>query len=227
LPSFSSKMSGPPGAAAVTASTTGGSVSYSTLISSSASSADCRGPASSGRMALLLALLAQVTRSGALAALVDPLDAFDPESAASCGVALERLLWLRGEGTTMGVVGRQAQDKIERLLDRALKALNLVLQSGAFDLAILDLAEVPAAALRHLPFTTWFRLQRVIEGGRTVCLLLGPSPIAHSAEGVSLRLEPGRPHRWTPQLFLGLDIQARVVRSRDPEDGRVRIFARR
>jgi hypothetical protein len=185
------------------------------------------GPRSSGRTAVMCAALAAATRSDALAALVDPLDAFDPASAASCGVALERLLWLRGEGTTMGVVGRQEQDKIDRLLDRALKALNLVLQSGAFDLAILDLAEVPAAALRRLPFTTWFRLQRAIEGGRTACLLLGPAPIARSAEGVSLQLAPGRQHRWTPQLFLGLDIEVKVVRSRDPEDGRVRTFARR
>jgi hypothetical protein len=184
------------------------------------------GPRSSGRTTIMSAALAAATRRGELAALVDPLDAFDPESAAACGVALERLLWLRGEGTTMGAVGRQEQDKLERLLDRALKALNLVLQAGGFDLVVLDLAEVPAAALRRLPFTTWFRLQRVIEGSRTVCLLLGPAPITRSAEGVSVQLASVPQPRWEGRLFAGLNIQARVVRSRDPGDGRVTVRAR-
>jgi hypothetical protein len=141
-------------------------------------------------------------------------------------VALERLLWLRGEGSTMGTVGRQEQDKLERLLDRALKAVNLVLQAGGFDLVILDLADVPVPAIRRLPFTTWFRLQRVIEHGRTVCLLVGAAPIARSAEGISLQLAPPPRHRWSAQLFLGLDTSVQIVRSRDAEDGQVGVFAR-
>jgi hypothetical protein len=190
------------------------------------------GPRSSGRTTLMCAALAAATCRGELAALVDPLDTFDPESASACGIALERLLWLRGEGTTMGAVGQQEQDKLERLLDRALKALNLVLQAGGFGLAILDLAEVPAAAIRRLPFTTWFRLQRVIEGSRTVCLLLGPAPIARSAEGVSIQLGSTGPkscadgHIWNQQLFLGLNIQARIMRARSADDGRVALRAR-
>ncbi len=183
------------------------------------------GPRSSGRTTLMCAALAAATRRGELAALVDPLDTFDPASAASCGVELQRLLWLRGEGTTMGTVGRQEQDKLERVLDRALKALNLVLQAGGFDLAILDFAEVPAAALRRLPFTTWFRLQRVIEGSRTVCLLVAPAPITRSAEGVSIQLASARDHHWNQQLFLGFDIRARIVRARQPEDGLVALRA--
>ncbi len=184
------------------------------------------GPRSSGRTTLMTAALAAATRRVELTALVDPLDTFDPESAVACGVELERLLWLRGEGTTMGAVGGREQDKLERMLDRGLKALNLVLQAGGFDLVVLDLAEVPAPAIRRLPFTTWFRLQRVIEGSRTVCLLLGPAPIARSAEGVSLQLaRPRAGESWGERLFLGLHIEARIVRSRDPEDGRVGMFA--
>jgi recombination protein RecA len=184
------------------------------------------GSRSSGRTTVMCAALAAATRRGEVTALVDPLDTFDPESAASCGVELERLLWLRGEGTTMGAVGRQEQDKLERLLDRALKAVNLVLQAGGFDLVVLDLAEVPAAAIRRLPFTTWFRLQRVVEGSRTVCLLLGPAPITRSAEGVSIQLTTGCQRTWNQQLFLGLNIQARIVRARNSEDRRLTVFAR-
>ncbi len=187
------------------------------------------GPRSSGRATLMCAALAAATGRGELTALVDPLDTFDPESAAAIGVGLEHLLWLRGEGTTMGAwPQREAGKSLERLLERALKALNLVLQAGGFDLVVLDVAEVPSEAIRRLPFTTWFRLQRVIEGSRTVCLLLGPAPMARSAEGVSLHLAPahGERGRWTPRLFLGLDIHARIARARDPEEGPCRLSAR-
>lgn len=184
------------------------------------------GPRSSGRTTLMSAALAAATGRGELAALVDPLDAFDPESAAACGVGLDRVLWLRGDGTTMGTLSPRGKDRSEHLLDRALKAVNLVLQAGGFDLVVLDLAEVPPEAIRRLPFTTWFRLQRVVEGSRTVCLLLGPAPIARSTGGVSIQLAPSRQGVWNARLLIGLDIQARIVRPRDSEDGRCRLAAR-
>jgi hypothetical protein len=184
------------------------------------------GPRSSGRTTLMCAALAAATGRGGLAALVDPLDAFDPESAGSCGVALERLLWIRGEGTTPGPLPIQAKGQSERMMDRAVKALNLVLQAGGFDLVVLDCAEIPIDAICRLPFTSWFRLQRVVEGSRTVCLLLGPAPIARSADGVSIQLAASRKGLWNPPLFRGLDIQARIVCARDPADGRCRVEAR-
>ncbi len=186
------------------------------------------GPRSSGRTTMMCASLAAVTSRGELAALVDPLDTFDPASAASCGVVLDRVLWLRGDGTTMGALAPREKEKgpSERLLDRALKAVNLVLQAGGFDLAVLDLSEIPPDAIRRLPFTTWPRLQRVIEGSRTVCLLLGPVPIARSVGGVSIQLAASRQGAWSPQMFLGLDIHARVVRARVADDGRCRLAAR-
>ncbi len=184
------------------------------------------GPRSSGRTTLMSAALAAATGRGELAALVDPLDAFDPESAASCGVALERLLWIRGEGMAAGPLPLQAKGQADRVMDRGVKALNLVLQAGGFDLVVLDCAEMPADAIRRLPFTTWFRLQRVVEGSRTVCLLLGPAPIARSAEGVSIQLAASRRGLWAPPLFRGLDIQARVACAREPDDGRCRVEAR-
>jgi hypothetical protein len=181
---------------------------------------------SSGRTTMMYAALAAATGRGELAALIDPLDTFDPASAASAGIALERVLWLRGEGTTMGMLPQREKGQSERLLDRAVKAVNLVLQAGGFDLAVLDLAEMPHDAIRRLPFTTWSRLQRVIEGSRTVCLLLGSAPIARSAGGASIQLASSRRGAWSSQMFLGLDIQARVVRARDGDDGCCRLAAR-
>jgi hypothetical protein len=53
------------------------------------------GPASSGRTTFLLAALAAATRRGEFCTLVDASDALDPHSAASAGVALNHLLWVR------------------------------------------------------------------------------------------------------------------------------------
>jgi recA bacterial DNA recombination protein len=53
------------------------------------------GPASSGRTTFLLAALAAATRRGEFCTVVDASDALDPYSAASAGVALDRLLWVR------------------------------------------------------------------------------------------------------------------------------------
>ncbi len=53
------------------------------------------GPESSGRTALALAFLAQVTAEGKVAAWVDVFDALDPQSAAASGIHLSRLLWVR------------------------------------------------------------------------------------------------------------------------------------
>src|SRR5688572_26889982 len=57
---------------------------------------EVHGPGSSGRTAVAIAIVAQTTRAGALAAWVDPTDRFDPTCAAEAGVDLPRVLWLRG-----------------------------------------------------------------------------------------------------------------------------------
>jgi hypothetical protein len=49
----------------------------------------------SGRTALALSFVAQVTRAEKVCAWVDVSDALSPESAAACGVDLARLLWVR------------------------------------------------------------------------------------------------------------------------------------
>ena len=48
------------------------------------------------------------------------------------------------------------------------------------------------AALRRIPYTTWLRVQRVIEGSDTTCVLIAPEPMARSAGGVTLNVQaPG------------------------------------
>src|SRR5262245_19908094 len=103
------------------------------------------GPCSSGRMTLLLQLMAAATRRGEIVALVDTCDRLDVASAAAAGVDLDRLLWVRGD---------EAGDRgLETAVDRALKALNLVIQAGGFSLVAIDLADVPPVRLKQIPFT--------------------------------------------------------------------------
>jgi recA bacterial DNA recombination protein len=143
------------------------------------------GARSSGRTSLLLQTLAASTTRGELVALVDALDMFDVESAAAAGIDLDRLLWIRGHVVTNpGLCG----DMNQRALEQAIRAFTLVLQAGNFGLVVLDVAEAPTQAIRRLPFTTWMRVQRMVEGSQTACLLVGSEPMARSSAGLTLRL---------------------------------------
>ena len=69
------------------------------------------GPSSSGRTSVLMALIAQCMRRNEICALVDASDAFDPQSAASAGVNLERLLWVRCGKSGHRVIGSSGEVK--------------------------------------------------------------------------------------------------------------------
>jgi recombination protein RecA len=183
------------------------------------------GPRSSGRTTLLLQLMAAATQRGEIVALVDTFDRLDVASVMAAGIDLSRLLWVRGQAISKT---EGATDLRERTIDRAIKALNLVLQAGGFGVVALDLADVPMVALRRLPFTTWLRLQRVVEGSDTACVLTTPEPLARSAGGLTLSLE-GRA-RWEgssdrSRRIGGADLSARVVSPRRRIDGKVMLNA--
>ena len=197
------------------------------------------GPRSSGRTSLLMAMLAAATRRDDRVALVDTFDTFDPESAAAAGLDLSKMLWIRGDGSTAAFPFMATrQNGTDRAIDRALKATNLILQAGGFGMVVLDLADAPALALRRIPFTTWKRLQRILDGQQTVGVVVGNTPMSRSAGGVSLVLQPvatsGRvPGQWTmtmpSHVFQGLDTELRALRVQrmSGEDGTpVRMTAR-
>jgi hypothetical protein len=141
------------------------------------------GGRSSGRTTVVGRALSAAAARGELVALIDPCDRFDPASAAAFGLDLTRLLWIRDTGDA----------------PRALKAMNLVLQAGGFGLVVLDLADVALPVVRAQPFTTWFRLARVIEGSQTVALLVAAEHVARGSGGATIDLERGAmPARVTP-----------------------------
>ena len=181
------------------------------------------GPRSSGRTSVLLQLIATATRRGELVALVDALDMFDVESAVAAGIDLERLLWIRGfvgcGGQMPSVRTGTCPPGADRALEQALRAFSLVLQAGNFGLVAFDVAEAPAHAIRRLPFTTWLRLQRMVEGRQTVCLLVGSEPVARSAAGLTVKCGLRNANcgiRFTDRWFDGLDLDATVHESRIP-----------
>src|SRR4030095_13241735 len=94
------------------------------------------GPRSSGRTTVLLQARAAPTRRVEIAALVDTCDCADPASMASAGVEFDRLLWIRGHDISRpqasGPRGPRPEALVERLVDRAVKAFDLVLQAGGF-----------------------------------------------------------------------------------------------
>jgi hypothetical protein len=216
------------------------------------------GSQSSGRTTLLLQLLGAVTRGGEIAALVDTCDRLDVASASAAGVDLNQLLWVRGESELTQMTSASLRSpraspaavagNAARIVDRALKALTLVLQAGGFAVVAIDLADVPPRVLKSLPFTTWLRLQRVVEGSDTACVLVTPEPLARSAGGLTVmctgqttwsratvgRAVPGAPVTeksvgralsGTPIHLTGFDTAIRVVSPRRRVDGTARVAA--
>ena len=86
-----------------------------------------------------------------------------------------------------------------------------------------------SSALNRLPFTTWMRVQRTIEGSETACLIVGPHPIARSAGGLTLSL--GGASRWAgdasnaDRRIAGLDVTVRVVSPRRRVEGEAAVAA--
>jgi len=190
------------------------------------------GARSSGRTSIVLRMMAAATARGELVALVDALDMFDVNSAAAAGVDLDRLLWIRGHVVANPGLCR---DMNQRAMEQAVRALTLVLQAGNIGLVVFDVGEAPAEALRRLPFTTWLRLQKMVEGRQTMCVIVGNEPMARSSAGLTVITQAGgraptftrglpaeapyggrgaKAGKFSDRLFEGFDLTARVVRAR-------------
>src|SRR2546429_9990351 len=123
-----------------------------------------------GRPSLFTACLRDVPRRGAIAALVDTDQTFDPASATRAGVDLRCLLWVRCGGRR----------------DLALRAADLLVRCPGFALIGLDLGEAPP----RLPLTLAFRLKFAVE--RTEAALLIVSRRRVTGSGASLVVETER-----------------------------------
>jgi hypothetical protein len=134
------------------------------------------GRRSSGRTSLLLTWLAAVTGAGALAALVDADDAFDPVSAQHAGVALPRLLWVRAGGRR----------------DVALRAADLLVRCPGFALVALDLGD----SAPRLDLAQAFRLRLAVRRAGTTLVILAGRRLAGAGATLALRTTRRRVE-WT------------------------------
>jgi hypothetical protein len=161
------------------------------------------GRRSTGRTSMAYACLAGGTGRLECCAYVDARGSFDPRVAASAGIDLERLVWVRcgGDAAT------------------ALKAADLLLHAGGFGVVCLDLGGVPARVLNRIPTSYWFRFRRAIQNTSTVLLVMGDDPNARSCASMGVRFEAARP-RWTgvwpARLFRGLGARATTERPGPP-----------
>lgn len=183
------------------------------------------GPKSSGRTSLLLATLAAATARGEVVSVVDSLDRFDPAMAASAGVDVMRMLWVRGPsvGLSPNFRDRPLHDALVR---RALRAADLIIRAGGFGIVALDLADLPATLLQRVPSSSWLRIAHANEGRDTVCILVADAPLARSPRGVSVRLTATP--RWhggsvQSRRLDGLDIDVSVTSARHIDSAKVAV----
>ena len=131
------------------------------------------GPPCSGRTSLLVSALASRTADAESCALVDGRDSFDPCAAQTAGVRLKNLLWVRCKN-----------------IDQAMRATDLLLQSGGFGMVAVDLSDLPPKTVRYVPLNAWFRFRRAVEDTPTILLVLGQESNAKTCASLVLRTEP-------------------------------------
>ena len=146
------------------------------------------GPQSSGRTSLTVAFVAKRTEGSQVCAWVDAGDAFDPESAAACGVSLKQLLWVRCRRER-----EVTKTKPWTRLDQALRATDLLLQAGGFAAIVLDLGDMEAEHAMRIPLATWFRFRQAADRTRCSLVVLGKTAYAQSGAEAVLESMPFRP----------------------------------
>ena len=75
-------------------------------------------------------------------------------------------------------------------LDQALRAADLLLQGGGFNVLIFDLGSIAPEHVLRIPAATWFRFRAVAEASGTAFLLLSQAPCARSSAGLVLHFKP-------------------------------------
>src|SRR5215467_5572029 len=165
------------------------------------------GHACSGRTSVFTACLRDVTARGALAAFVDTDHVFDPVGAGRAGVELSRVLWVR--------CGHR--------LDRALRAVDLLVRCPGFALVGLDTGDVTPRMTLAMAYRLKLAVRRtgtalvVVSGHRVVAsgatlafaarrshvAWTGPRPAPNRLEAIETALEVMRARARVPELRPG------------------------
>lgn len=157
-----------------------------------------------GRYSLALAVLAAASERGEVTALIDLGDSFDPQSATTAGVILERLLWVRPPH-----------------LKQALIATETILAAG-FPLVVLDLGLPPIPGGRGAA-AAWLRLARAADAQENSLFVTAPYRVSGTAASAVLRARRARPlwngHGTSPRLLTGMHSHLEVEKFRGQRAG--------
>jgi recombination protein RecA len=108
-------------------------------------------------------------------------------------------------------------------LDQALKATDLLLQSGGFGLVIVDLSDISVEQARRIPLTSWFRFRRVVENTPTILMVLAKDSCAKTCASSVMQLSAdpcrsGQVNSESPlthvSLLDGLNVRVELLRTR-------------
>lgn len=157
------------------------------------------GGRSSGRLTLVLSVLAAATGRGDAAAFVDLGDSLVPASAVAAGCELERLLWVRPRTTKEALVSAEA------------------LLGTGIPLVVVDLGLPPVPGGRGAE-AAWLRLARAARAQRVAFLVASPYRVSGTAAETVLEARSLRCH-WhgrgaAPRLLAGLDTELTLVKGR-------------
>lgn len=123
------------------------------------------GDPSSGKTSLMMCLLAKLTQTGEICAVVDSTGGFDPRSAFLAGVQLENLLWIRCGGD----------------IEKAFTAADYLVQAKGFGAVWLNLGRVSNRQLRLVPKTYWYRYRTRVKETPTLMLVTAEEPVTGPA----------------------------------------------
>ncbi len=142
--------------------------------------AEFAGGPSTGKTSLTLSLLSKLTRAGEVCAVVDSANGFDPCSAATCGVELQNLLWVRCEGN----------------IEKAFMSADHLVQAKGFGAVWLNLIGLSRRHLRMVPKTYWYRYRTRIKETPTLLLVTSEEPVTGSASQQAFTLDRA-PAAWS------------------------------
>ena len=123
------------------------------------------GSPSSGKTSLSLTLLAKLTKTGEICAVVDATNSFDPETAFLAGVELENILWVKCSGN----------------MEKAFMAADYLVQAKGFGCVWLNLCGLPKDKLRLVPKTYWYRYRTRIKETPTIFFVTATESVTGSA----------------------------------------------
>lgn len=99
-------------------------------------------------------------------------------------------------------------------MEQALRAADLLLQTGGFAVVVLDMGSLTPEATQRMPLATWFRYRAAAERTQASILLLTQAACAKSSAGLVLRMHAAAAIHDEPTVFTGLACQVETVRER-------------